>query len=104
MLECCLLARPGSCSALWCFSLRAWPRWGYMCVHVQVLGQQVLKFNFPKATSKTWCMTYTDADTRLVRAGSDGAYSPSREMGLYAKDVGLAKDSFLFFMTKEPEA
>lgn len=68
---------------------------------LEVLGRQVLELKFPKATSKTWCMTYTDADTRLVRAGSDGAYSPSRELGLYASDAGLAKDSFLFFMTRE---
>eukprot|EP00961_Rhodomonas_salina_P127670 1721392-Rhodomonas_salina.1 len=27
---------------------------------------------FPEGTARTWCMTYVDADTRIVRAGLDG--------------------------------
>ena len=36
------------------------------------MGKALPKIRFPEGVRKTWCMTYTDADTRLVRAGSDG--------------------------------
>ena len=56
----------------------------------------------PRPTHRTWVLTYTDDDTRVVRAGVDGGKSTARSLGLVEEGVGEAKDAFLFFMTREP--
>lgn len=48
-------------------------------------------------------LTYTDSDTRVVRAGVDGGKSTARSLGLVEEGVGEAKDAFVFFMTRESE-
>ena len=45
---------------------------------------------FPEGTERTWLLTYTDADTRIVRAGVDGGRSTARELGLIDEDEGQA--------------
>lgn len=69
-------------------------------IGLELFGQALPTIRFPAGTQKTWCMTYTDADTRLVRAGSEGARSPARQLGMYAPDLGVEKDAFLFVMTR----
>merc|ERR1711879_988151 len=75
-------------------------RVNFKTLQFSLWGLQLPSITFPSGTAKTWCMTYTDADTRIVRAGADGGYSPSRELGLYNKTVGLERDAFVFFMTR----
>ena len=53
---------------------------------------------------RTWLLTYTDADLRLVRAGVDGGRSTARELGLVSADEGQAADAYLFVLTREPPA
>ena len=55
------------------------------------------------APPRTWVLTYTDSDTRVVRAGVDGGKSTARSLGLVEEGVGEAKDAFVFFMTRESE-
>jgi hypothetical protein len=49
-------------------------------------------------------LTYTDEDTRIVRAGVDGGRSTARELGLIAKEAGEAADAYLFVLTRVPTA
>ena len=55
---------------------------------------------FPEGTERTWLLTYTDADLRIVRAGVDGGRSTARELGLVDKDEGQAADAYVFVLTK----
>ena len=55
---------------------------------------------FPQGTERTWCLTYVDSETRLVRAGVDGGRSVSRELGLIQKGEGESADAYLFVMTR----
>ena len=58
---------------------------------------------FQAGTERTWCLTYVDADMRLVRAGVDGGQSTARRLGIVQAE-NEAKDAYLFVMTKEPSA
>ena len=40
---------------------------------------------WPEGTERTWLLTYTDEDTRIVRAGVDGGRSTVRDLGLGRK-------------------
>ena len=55
---------------------------------------------FPEGTERTWLLTYTDDDTRLVRAGVDGGRSTARELGLIREGEGEAADAYLFYLTR----
>ena len=57
---------------------------------------------FPEGTERTWLLTYTDADTRIVRAGVDGGRSAARELGLIDADAGQAADAYVFVLTRNP--
>lgn len=57
---------------------------------------------FPEGTERTWLLTYTDEDTRIVRAGVDGGRSTARDVGLLDKEEGEAADSYLFVLTRDP--
>ena len=59
---------------------------------------------FPEGTERTWLLTYTDEDTRIVRAGVDGGRSTVRDLGLIAKEEGEAADSYLFVLTRAKAA
>ncbi|KAJ1452975.1 hypothetical protein M885DRAFT_525398 [Pelagophyceae sp. CCMP2097] len=59
------------------------------------------RLNFAEGTERTWVLTYTDADVRIVRAGVDGGRSTARELGIIGRDAGQKRDSYLFFMTRE---
>ena len=56
---------------------------------------------FPEGTERTWCLTYVDDDTRVVRAGVDGGKSTSRDLGFVGDKAGEAKDAYLFLMKRE---
>ena len=55
---------------------------------------------FPEGTERTWLLTYTDADTRIVRAGVDGGRSTARELGLIDEAAGQAPDAYVFVLTR----
>lgn len=57
---------------------------------------------FPEGTERTWLLTYTDADTRIVRAGVDGGRSTARELGLIDEAAGQAADAYVFVLTRNP--
>ena len=59
------------------------------------------KITFPEGTERTWCLTYVDGDTRVVRAGVDGGRSTARDVGLISQQVGEEKDAYLFYMTRD---
>ena len=67
-------------------------------------GQALKPIGFPAGTERTWLLTYTDADTRIVRAGVDGGRSTARELGLIKKGEGEAADAYLFVLTRAPAA
>jgi len=67
-------------------------------------GVSLPPIQFPTGTERTWLLTYTDDDTRVVRAGVDGGRSTARELGLIAKGEGEAADAYLFVMTRASEA
>ena len=37
-----------------------------------LFGKQLIKKSLPTGTTRTWCLTYVDDDTRIVRAGAAG--------------------------------
>ena len=37
-----------------------------------IFGKQLIKKSLPTGTTRTWCLTYVDDDTRIVRAGAAG--------------------------------
>jgi len=55
---------------------------------------------FPNGTERTWLLTYTDDDLRIVRAGVDGGRSVVRNLGLLAREEGQAPDAYLFVLTR----
>ncbi len=61
-------------------------------------------FKFPAGTERTWVLTYTDADTRIVRAGVDGGRSTARELGLIDAGEGEARDAYIFVMSRAQAA
>mmetsp|Transcript_64999 Transcript_64999/g.89319 ORF Transcript_64999/g.89319 Transcript_64999/m.89319 type:complete len:366 (-) Transcript_64999:253-1350(-) len=69
-----------------------------------VLGQRLFGIRFPEGTERTWLLSYTDTDTRIVRAGVDGGRSTARELGLIDSEEGQNADAYLFVMTRAPPA
>lgn len=65
-------------------------------------GLSFPSIRFPDGTERTWLLTYTDDDFRVVRAGVDGGRSTARNVGLISKDEGQAADSYLFVLTRAP--
>ncbi|KOO28300.1 putative plastid-lipid-associated protein chloroplastic-like protein [Chrysochromulina tobinii] len=65
-------------------------------------GVALPSIQFPTGTERTWLLTYTDADTRVVRAGVDGGRSTARELGLIKQGEGESPDSYLFYLTRAP--
>ena len=59
---------------------------------------------FPEGTERTWLLTYTDEDTRIVRAGVDGGRSVARDVGLIEAGAGEAKDAYLFVLRRADES
>ena len=57
-------------------------------------GVALPSIQFPTGTERTWLLTYTDADTRVVRAGVDGGRSTARELGLIKRGEGESPDSY----------
>lgn len=68
-------------------------------IEAALFGNVAFSKKFPPNVERTWCLTYTDAAVRVVRAGVDGGRSLSREAGFVSG--GDAKDSYLFYLTKE---
>jgi hypothetical protein len=66
-------------------------------------GLRFPPIRFPAGTERTWLLSYTDADFRIVRAGVDGGRSTAREVGLIPKGEGEAADSYLFVLTRAPK-
>ena len=79
-------------------------RVAFRSITVVLAGIAFPAIDFPSGTERTWLLTYTDDDTRIVRAGVDGGRSTAREIGLIAKGEGEAADSYLFVLTKAPDA
>ena len=78
-------------------------RVAFRSIQFRALGFRFPRIRFPEGTERTWCLTYVDDDTRVVRAGVDGGNSVSRNLGLIGGGEGEAKDAYLFYMTKEKE-
>ena len=57
-------------------------------------GVALPPIQFPTGTERTWLLTYTDDDTRVVRAGVDGGRSTARELGLIKRGEGESPDSY----------
>jgi hypothetical protein len=66
-------------------------------------GLSLPPFTFPAGTERTWLLTYTDDDFRVVRAGVDGGKSTARDVGLIPKGEGQPADSYLFVLTRAPK-
>jgi len=79
-------------------------RVAFRTIQFSIFGLGLPAITFPEGTERTWLLTYTDGDTRLVRAGVDGGRSTAREVGLLEKDEGEAADSYLFVLTRATEA
>ena len=79
-------------------------RVAFKSIAFSVFGLALPKVSFPEGTERTWLLTYTDSDTRLVRAGVDGGKSTARELGLIDQAEGEAADSYLFVLTRATEA
>lgn len=72
-------------------------------IQFSLLGARLPPIKFPEGTERTWLLTYTDADTRLVRAGVDGGRSTARDLGLLEQSEGEAADAYLFVLTRAAE-
>ena len=79
-------------------------RVAFETLQINLLGQPLPTINFPAGTERTWLLTYSDDDTRLVRAGVDGGRSTARDLGLIKKGEGEAADAYLFVLTRAPSA
>ena len=55
-------------------------RVAFETLQINLLGQPLPTINFPAGT-ETWLLTYSDDDTRLVRAGVDGGGRPRATSG-----------------------
>jgi len=66
-------------------------------------GLSLPPVQFPAGTERTWLLTFTDDDFRVVRAGVDGGKSTVRDVGLIPKGEGEAADSYLFVLTRAPK-
>ena len=75
----------------------------FRSIRLVLFGNQIFEKQFPPGVERTWCLSYTDASCRVVRAGVDGGRSIVREAGLVAKNAGEAKDAYLFFMERAPD-
>ena len=67
-------------------------------ISLTAFGARVFTKDFPPGVERTWCLDYTDAAMRVVRAGVDGGRSLAREAGLVSG--GEAKDAYLFFLER----
>ncbi|KAH8069423.1 PAP fibrillin [Aureococcus anophagefferens] len=63
----------------------------FEAIEVAAFGTRLFAKPFPPGVERTWCLTYTDAATRVVRAGVDGGRSVARDVGLLERDAGEAK-------------
>ena len=72
----------------------------FRSIRLVLFGNQIIEKQFPPGVERTWCLSYTDASCRVVRAGVDGGRSLVREAGLVDKNAGEAKDAYLFFMER----
>jgi len=79
-------------------------RVAFETIQFSLFGLGLPAVKFPQGTERTWLLTYTDDDTRLVRAGVDGGRSTARDVGLLQKEEGEAADSYLFVLTRATEA
>ena len=73
-------------------------------IELSVLGNRVFKKAFPPGVERTWLLSYTDASTRIVRAGVDGGRSVARDVGLIEAGAGEAKDAYLFVLRRADES
>ena len=76
----------------------------FRTIAVSLLGLPLPPITFPEGTERTWLLTYTDDDTRIVRAGVDGGRSTARELGLLDEREGEAADAYLFVLTRDTAA
>uniref|UniRef100_A0A7S4FCQ3 Plastid lipid-associated protein/fibrillin conserved domain-containing protein n=1 Tax=Chrysotila carterae TaxID=13221 RepID=A0A7S4FCQ3_CHRCT len=76
----------------------------FRTLRLVAFGVPLPAFNFPAGTERTWLLTYTDDEMRLVRAGVDGGRSTARELGLISEDEGQSADAYLFVLTRAPDA
>ena len=72
----------------------------FEAIEVAAFGTRLFSKPFPPGVERTWCLTYTDAATRVVRAGVDGGRSVARDVGLLERDAGEAKDAYLFVLRR----
>ena len=72
----------------------------FEAIEVAAFGTRLFSKPFPPGVERTWCLTYTDAATRVVRAGGDGGRSVARDGGLLERDAGEAKDAYLFVLRR----
>ncbi|KAL1503473.1 hypothetical protein AB1Y20_011957 [Prymnesium parvum] len=75
----------------------------FRTLRARLWGADLPAFIFPAGTERTWLLTFTDEDTRIVRAGLDGGRSTARELGLMRRSEGEAADSYLFYMSRAPQ-
>jgi len=75
-------------------------RVAFESIEASLFGTTLVTTAFPPGVERTWLLTYTDATTRVVRAGVDGGRSLAREAGLVSG--GEAKDAYLFYLTRAP--
>lgn len=68
-----------------------------------IFGSALPAVAFPAGTERTWLLTYTDDDIRIVRAGLDGGRSTVRDLGLVDANEGAAADAYLFVLSRAPE-
>ncbi|GMI15343.1 hypothetical protein TrLO_g10514 [Triparma laevis f. longispina] len=59
----------------------------------RLLDKQIIKKSLPKGTTRIWCLTYVDSDTRIVRAGAAGGKVKGVESD-------QEEDAFFFYMSK----
>ena len=76
-------------------------RVAFESIAISILGLGLPPIAFPEGTERTWLLTYTDDDTRLVRAGVDGGRSTARDLGLLDRSEGEKADSYLFVLTRD---
>ena len=79
-------------------------RVAFRSIRAVLLGVALPPISFPSGTERTWLCTYTDDDTRIVRAGVDGGRSTARDLGLISREEGEAADAYLFVLSKVPLA
>ena len=62
-------------------------------IEFRLFGAKIINSEFPEGTTRIWCLTYVDEDTRVVRAGAAGGL-------VNGVKSNMAEDEYYFFMSK----